>query len=77
VSLFLRLEFVRYKQQAILIRKGQTGRVNDSRMTGAAHHVDQVTPAGVAALKEPVRTGSRRRIIPLACKAGLAVKRRN
>jgi hypothetical protein len=69
VSLFLRLAFVRSKQQAIVIRKGQTGRVNDSRMTDAPHHVGVVAPAGDGPAKEAARTGSRRRIIPLAGKA--------
>jgi hypothetical protein len=34
VSLFLRFRFGRYQQQAIVIRKGQTGGANDARMTG-------------------------------------------
>jgi hypothetical protein len=53
------LEFVRYKQQAIVIPKGQTGRVNDSRMTGAPHHVDQAALAEAvqSSLPAPAREG--------------------
>jgi hypothetical protein len=52
------LSFGRYKQQAIVIRKGQTDGANDARMTGQRLYVRPVTlsPAGPAPIKRsPLR----------------------